>query len=91
MGYMSNLICEYEQDNYDELVEGFIKEHEKEYEFFKANTHYRDEEEIIKWFLEEVETEWHNYVADECQNMLCSQADALYDQMKEEGWTPNDK
>jgi len=83
MGQFKNMLCDYESDNHGELGEKFIEEHQKEFDFFKSHTHYRNEEEVIEWFLEEKEEEYFRFVEEECQSMLCSKADALYDAVKE--------
>jgi len=83
MGHFKHLMCDYESDNHGELAEKFIQLHQSEFDFFKAHTHYRTEEEIVEWFLEEKEDEYFKFVEEECNDMLCSKADALYDAVKE--------
>ena len=84
MGHFSQMACDYENENYDEIVEDFIKENEKEFETFKSLTHYRNDEEVLEWFVdEEKKSEFDSFVLEHLQNALNDRADRDYDMMKD--------
>ena len=83
MGHFSQMACDYENENYDEIVEDFINENEKEFETFKSLTHYRNEDEVVEWFVEEKKSEFDDFVLEHLQDALNTQADMNYYMMRD--------